>query len=125
MASDRMTNLPLLLFLLSGVLCWTFSTMMHTFFSKNPSASKCFLCLDFTGIAVLICGCCCSAVYYVLYCSSFFSNLYIALNIILIVLTLAITNLPAFKGSETLKVQVYVCQAGVSIFPAVQWLYLS
>jgi hypothetical protein len=41
------------------------------------------------------------------------------------VLTLAITNLPAFKGSETLKVQVYVCQAGVSIFPAVQWLYLS
>jgi predicted membrane channel-forming protein YqfA (hemolysin III family) len=116
-----MNMAPYLAFLVCATLCMTFSTIMHTFWIKSKSACKCFLCLDFAGIATLVSGSTISVVWFAAYYLEFTRNVYIIIMVVVGILALFITNLPIFIKNDPLKAAVYFCQAAVALVPLFHW----
>jgi predicted membrane channel-forming protein YqfA (hemolysin III family) len=100
----------------------TFSFTMHTFWIKSKCDFKCFMGLDFAGIAILVSGSTMSAVWYIANFMPFIRNIYISLMVIFFIATIFVTNLSFFNSWEGARAIVYVAQAGVSFIPMVHWI---
>lgn len=111
-----------IVFLFCAFLCMTLSATMHTFWIKSKKDCKCFLGLDFFGIATLVFGSTTSATWYAALYLPILRNTYVSLMAIFWVATVMLTHLPIFKKNSWFNAAVYFCQAAVAMIPLKQWL---
>ena len=98
------------------------STVMHVFWISSKKDCKCFLGMDFFGIACLVLGSTASATWYAsLYIPSL-RNVYVSLMVIFWAATVFLTRLQIFKKNEAFNAALYVCQAAIALIPLKQWL---
>lgn len=116
---------PFFGFLFCAVICFTFSTLMHTFWIKSKKDSKIFLKLDYSGIAILIFGSICSGVYYAIPCLGF-RFIFIYTTAFFSLLTLGMINLDKFrKTPKHMKAGLFIVQGCISILPILYWVYAT
>ena len=113
---------PYIIFLFCAFLCMILSATMHTFWIKSKKDCKCFLGLDFFGIATLVCGSTASATWYASLYLPVLRNIYVTLMVIFWVATVILTHLPIFKKNAFFNAALYFCQAAVAMIPLKQWL---
>lgn len=121
--NNDLNLIPFFLFLCSPVICFIFSAIMHTFWIKSRRASRFFLRMDYSGIAILIFGSITSGIYYAIPCldSRFY---FIYTTGFFSFVTLLSINLNLLrKTPKSFKAGVFITQGCVAIFPIIHWIY--
>lgn len=116
---------PFFFFLVCPIICFAFSSLMHTFWVKNKRISSIFLKMDYSGIATLIFGSVASGIYYAVPCvASRFYHVYIigAMSIVVLVMI----NFDGFdRTPKKVKAGVFIGLTCCSLFPIFHWVFLT
>ncbi|CAD8100957.1 unnamed protein product [Paramecium sonneborni] len=68
---------PIVVFLVSGLMCMSGSALFHLFYQMSEAANKYLMRVDYGGISLLILGSCFPPFYYGFYCDTFLRYFYL------------------------------------------------
>lgn len=123
--SNQINLTPFFIFHLTVILCFTLSTLMHTFWVKSEEDNKFFSRLDYGGIIIMITGSVTSGIYYAIPCVEF-RFWYIYLTLILASVKLVLINMSFLDNvSKKFKAGIFVLKTCVSILPILHWIFLT
>jgi adiponectin receptor len=87
---NKLTRWPVFVFLISAIVCLSFSAIYHLFFVQSQKLSALLGRLDYIGISFLIAGSCFPPYYYFYYCST---SIYLLIRLELMIFYLSFTSL--------------------------------
>jgi len=111
--------------ILSAVICYTFSSVYHTFKSLSMDSYKLLLSLDYAGIILVITGSTSSSIHFGYYCYPITKIIYIFF--VFATGSLIIGNLvfpDTFKSFVASHI-LYTLYAGFGVLPLIHWTYLN
>jgi len=111
------------MFILSAILCLSFSTVFHLFYCHSHEASIAFQRLDYAGICFLISGTSAAAIYYLHFCNPFRRNVYSVIAAALPIIAFAMTFMKGLMHPKysPIRAGVFVVIGFSVAFPLVQF----
>jgi len=120
------SKFPIVVFLLSGMVCFMGSTLYHTFGCQSHWHSSFFLKIDYSGISTLIAGSLVPFVWYTFHGLTHWQCFYLATLFVLSCLVMYVSFSERFSSHEykPYRVLCFVLLAAFAVIPFVHMLYL-
>ena len=117
----KLKRWPLFIFLVSAILCLTFSTIYHLIGCVSKTYHKILSRFDYGGISLLVTGSCFPPYYYFFYCEPKFSIIYLVFISIFGLTTFCLSltnnfNSPKMRGFRGKLFLVFGLCAGIPVF---------
>ena len=115
---------PIILQIISGIMCLMFSSIFHLCSAHSPKASTCLSRLDYAGISLLIAGSNIPPSLYIFYCHSNLAITYSSLMSFFCFVAFIITLLPKFDQPKLRPIRgiMFVFVGLLSIMPIIHTL---
>jgi predicted membrane channel-forming protein YqfA (hemolysin III family) len=121
------TTWPYYVFLLSAIVCFFASAIMHTFWVRSLNTCNVTHNIDLSGISVMIFGSSYSLLYYGFQCNPTALNFYLVTQFatLLAILFVINGNLIATHSMGKLKVLLFASQIVISMLATIHWRILE
>lgn len=120
------SKFPIMVFLFSGMVCFMFSTLYHTFGCQSEHHCAFYLKIDYSGISTLIAGSLVPFVWYVFHGLTHWQCFYVVTLFLLASLVLYVSFSEHFSTAEyqPYRALCFVLMAGFSVVPFLHMVYL-
>jgi len=123
---SRKSKLPIMVFLLSGMVCFMGSTLYHTFGCQSEGHCHFFLKVDYSGISTLIAGSLVPFVWYVFHGLTHWQCFYVVTVFVLACLVLYVSFAEQFSSDEyqPYRALCFILMAAFAIVPFLHMVFL-